>query len=183
MSSAAVPSELDLAVVRYRGENGAAQALAEARDGAGADATWVNQVGLVEHHGSGLALRGVFAGHFVDADERDHLSERGAAEGFAVGAVVGVLGGPPGFAAGMVLGAILGSQLASPTETEPEPEALAEALRQAVPRASSAIVSIGSPRDVEELLEALADSGGEVTRRKLTDEQVAELQASLASGA
>lgn len=183
MTSEQAPSELDLAVVRYRGEDGAAEAL-DPRDRAGADAAWAKQVGIVEHYATGrLSLRGMFSGQYVDADETHHVSEPGAAEGFAVGAVLGVLAGPPGLAVGMVLGALLGSQLAPATETEPEPAALAEQLREAVPRGSSAVVMIGSPHDVDEVLDALADSGGEVIRRRLTPEQVAALQASLGSSA
>lgn len=173
--------DLELAVVRFRGEESAAKALYEARERGGADAPWTRHVGLVEHrHGGTLVLRGVFAGHYVDVDESDHVSQPGTAEGLVVGGLIGLLGGPPGFAVGLVLGAILGSQLAPPTETELEPEALADQLRTAVPRSSSALVMIGSPGDVDEMLAALAGAGGEVTRQKLAPEQVAKLEASLA---
>jgi uncharacterized membrane protein len=180
MTTEQAPPELDLVVVRYRGEDGAATALADARARAGANARWANQVGLVEHYHSGkLALRGVFAGHYVDADESHHASESGAIEGSVVGGVIGVLGGPPGLAVGLMLGAILGSQVLPPTETEPEPLVLAERLREAVPREGSAIVMIASPHDVGETLDALADTGGEVTREKLAADQVAALEAAL----
>ncbi|HWF35642.1 MAG TPA: DUF1269 domain-containing protein, partial [Solirubrobacteraceae bacterium] len=155
------------------------EAFAAARERAGGEAPWVQQVGFVEHHHNGrLAVRGVFAGHYVDVDEEDHVSDRGAAEGFAVGALVGLLGGPPGLAVGMVLGAIIGSQLGKPTETEPEPQALVDQLRAALPRSSSAIVMIAPPGAVDAMLSALGE-GGEVIRHRLSAEQVAALEASL----
>jgi uncharacterized membrane protein len=173
-------TDLELAVVRFHGEDSAANALYEARQRAGAEAPWMRHVGLVEHYAGGtLTLRGVFAGHFVDVDEGDHLSEPGAAKGFTVGGLIGLLGGPPGLAVGMVLGTILGSQLDTPTVTEPEPKVLADQLRTAVPRSSSALVMIAAPAEIDEFLSALDDGGGEVIRQKLTPDQVAKLNASL----
>jgi uncharacterized membrane protein len=172
--------DLELAVVRFPGTNAAEEAFAAARARAGADAPWVHQVGYVEHHHNGrLVLRGMFAGHYVDIDEEDHVSDRGAAEGFAVGALVGLLGGPPGLAVGMVLGAIIGSQLGPPTETELEPRELVDQLRAALPRSSSAIVIVGPARALDEMLAALGDGGGEVMRQTLTAEQATALEASL----
>jgi hypothetical protein len=168
MTSEEARSDLELAVVRFRGVGAAYEAFADARDEAGPGAPWVQEVGFVEHHQNDkLVLRGVFAGHYVDVDENAHVSERGAAEGAAVGGLVGLLGGPPGIAVGLVFGAIVGSQLAAPTETDPEPQVLVERLREALPRASSALVMIAPPRHVEEMLAAIG-----VIRRKLTPEQV-----------
>jgi len=173
---------LDYALLRFHGENGAERAFAAARDRDGADARWARQVGLVEHHHNGhLVLRGTFAGHYVDVDEALHVSERGAAEGFGVGALVGVLGGPPGLAVGMMLGTTIGSQLGHPDEADPEPELLAAQLRSEVPRSDSAIVAVASPADVDAMLAALSDSGGEVVRGTLTPEQVAALEASISA--
>jgi uncharacterized membrane protein len=180
MTTEEAHSELDLAVVRFRGEDGAASALADARARAGTDAPWTRHVGLVEHYASGkLALQGIFAGHYVDADETHHMSGTGATEGSVVGGVLGVLGGPPGIAVGLTLGAILGSQLGHATETEPEPQVLADRLRAAVPRTSSAVVMIGSPSDIDDMLAAFAECGGEELRSKLTADQGAVLQAAL----
>ena len=176
----AATTDLDVVVVRFRSENAAAYALYDARERAGAKAPWERDVGLVQHfRGGTLTLRGVFAGHFVDFDEADHLSQRGAAEGFTAGGLIGILGGPPGIAVGLVLGAILGSQLAAPTDTEPEPKVLADQLRITVPRSSSALVMTGAPDSVDQMLAALAPSGGEVIRRKLTPDRVAKLNESL----
>ena len=174
--------DVDFALVRFPGGGSATEAFVAARAKAGADAPWTRQVGLVEHHHNGhLVLRGTFAGHYVDVDEALHVSQRGAAEGFAGGAVVGALLGPPGFAAGMVVGAVLGSQAGPPSETDSEPQLLVGQLRDAVPRSGSAIVLISEPRDVDEMLAAVGDSGGELTRQTLTADQVAALQASLSS--
>ena len=101
------------------------------------------------------------------------------AEGFAGGAVVGALLGPPGFAAGMVVGAVLGSQGGPPSESDFEPQLLVGQLRDAVPRSGSAIVLIAAPGDVDDMLAAIGDTDGEVTRQPLTADQVAALQATL----
>ena len=126
-------------------------------------------------------LRGTFAGHYLDVDEALHVSQRGAAEGFAGGAVVGALLGPPGFAAGMVVGAILGSQAGRPSEADAEPQLLVDQLRAVVPRSGSAIVLIAEPRDVDDMLAAIGETDGEVTRQALTADQVAQLQATLSA--
>jgi uncharacterized membrane protein len=126
-------------------------------------------------------LRGTFAGHYVDVDEALHVSEQGTAAGFAAGAVVGALLGPVGLAAGMVAGAMIGSQVGEPSETDSEPRLLVDQLRAAVPRSGSAIVLIAAACDVDEMLTAIGDSGGEVIRETLTADQAAALQASLSA--
>ena len=172
-------SPLDLVVVRFGHVNAAVEAFAAARDRSGAKSAWVREVGLIEHHSNGhLILRGTFAGHYVDVDEALHVSERGAAEGFAAGALIGVLGGPPGLAVGMALGLLIGSQVGKPSEVDPEPHGLAEQLRNDLP-SGSGIVLIAAPGDVDEMLTALGDSGGDVIRQTLTADQAAALEASL----
>ncbi len=182
-----VPSEMgvDFALVNFEGVNSAAEAFAAARGRSGASARWAREVGFVEHHDNGhLVLRGDFAGHYVDVDEALHTSGRGTAEGGIVGAVIGtLLAGPLGLAVGSVTGGILGSQLGTPSETDPEPEPLAERLRAAVRPPGSAIVLIADAADVDEMIAALGGSGAgrQMTRRSLTPEEAAEVQASLAA--
>jgi uncharacterized membrane protein len=174
--------DLDFALVRFEDGSSATDTFVAGRDRCGADAPWTRQVGFVEHHHSGdLVLRGTFAGHYVDVDEALHVSERGTAEGFAGGAVLGALLGPAGFAAGTVVGAMIGSQVGEPSETDSEPQLLVDQLRTAVPRSGSAIVLIAAARDVDEMLTAIGDSGGEVIRQTLTADQAAALQASLSA--
>jgi uncharacterized membrane protein len=183
--------ELDFALVRFEDGSAATETFVAARDRSGAAASWprdrsgaaaswAQHVGLVEHHRNGhLVLRGTFAGHYVDVDEALHVSERGAGEGSAGGGLVGILGGPPGIAVGIVLGGLLGSQLGTPSETDSEPQPLADQLRAAVPRAGSAIVMIAEPSDVDDMVAAIGDSGGELIRHTLTADEVAAVQASL----
>ena len=85
------------------------------------------------------------------------------------------------FAAGMVAGAMIGSQVGEPSETDSEPQLLVDQLRTAVPRSGSAIVLIAAARDVDEMLIAIGDSGGEVIRQTLTADQAAALQAALSA--
>jgi uncharacterized membrane protein len=171
---------LDLALVSFDGTNAAAQAFEAARERSSASAAWVQRVGFVEHHKNGhLVLRGTFAGHYVDVDEALHVSQRGAAEGWAIGGLIGVLGGPLGVVLGMTLGGVIGSQIGKPSEVDPEPALLADQLSAAVPRGSSAMVVIADAQDVDALLVAVNDPRAHVTRKTLSSDEVAALQASL----
>jgi uncharacterized membrane protein len=172
--------DLDVALAQFDGEGTAVEAFAAARDQLGGDARWTREVGFVEHHHNGhLVLRGTFAGHYVDVEEGDRVSEKGAAEGAVAGGLVGVLLGPPGIAVGLVLGGVVGSQVGDPTETDPEPGALVEQLRSAVSPSSSAIVLIARAQDVDEMLTAIGDRAQSTTRQTLTPDQAAVLEASL----
>ena len=174
---------LDFALLSFPGTNSAAEAFYAARIRSGAARPWISEVGFVEHHENGhLALRGTFAGHYVDVDEALHVSERGSEEGVGVGAAIGVLlGGPLGFALGTVLGGTIGSQVGRPSETDPEPEPLAELLRAAVPLSHSAIVVIADATDVDEMIAAIGESGGELMRRPLAPDEVDAVRASLSA--
>ena len=173
---------LDFAVARYDGDTTAVKKYSAAREHAGKGAAWVREVGFVEHRHSGrMALRGTFAGHYVDVDESDHLSQKGAGEGAVTGGVIGVLGGPPGIALGLLLGGIIGGEAGRPDETEAEPEALVEQLRAALPLSSSAVVLIAGASDVDEMIAALGESAQQVDRRTLSTAQEAELEASLSA--
>jgi uncharacterized membrane protein len=173
---------LDVAVAQFDGEGTAVRRYAAAREVPGADPPWTQKVGFVEHHPHGhLLLRGTFAGHYLDVDESDHVSQKGAGEGAITGGLVGVLLGPPGIAVGLTLGALVGAQAGKPSDVEAEPEALAEQLRAAVPRSSSAIVLISDPPDVDEMVAALDAGAQGITRQTLSAEQEAALEASLSS--
>jgi uncharacterized membrane protein len=179
---------LDLAVVRFGGQGAAVEAYAAARDRLSTRAVpdphpqWARDVGFVERrHNGHLRVRGTFAGHYLDVDESDDVSERGGREGAATGGLVGVLLGPPGIAVGLLLGAIVGSQVGSPKEPEEEPELLIARLRDAIPRSSSAIVTIAAASVVDEMLQALGDHANDVARRTLADQEVAALEASLSA--
>ena len=173
---------LDVAVAQFDGEGSAVRRYAIAREGPGGEPPWTRKVGFVEHHHNGrLVLRGTFAGHYLDVDESDHVSQKGAGGGAVAGGLVGALLGPVGIAVGLTLGAVVGSQAGKDSEVEAEPEALAEQLRAAVPRSSSAIVLIADPPDVDEMVAAL-DAGAQViARQTLTQEQQAALEASLSA--
>jgi uncharacterized membrane protein len=174
---------IEVVAVRFGGLNDAVNAYAAVRDRPGVEPTWLRELGFVEHHHNGhLELRGTFAGHYVDFDEGDHVSETGAGRGAVVGALLGAMLGPPGITAGFALGGTIGSQTATPTEQESEPRALVEQLRGAVPKNGSAIVMIAETDDVDALLLALGDGAtGDVMRQLLSAEQLRMLQTSLDS--
>jgi uncharacterized membrane protein len=173
---------LDFAVAQFDGARTAVEAYAAAKESAGEDVRWTREVGIVEHrHNGRLALRGTFAGHYVDVDESDHVSQRGAGEGLVAGGLVGVLLGPPGIALGLLLGMIIGAERGPSSEAEAEPEALVEHLRAAVPASSSALVLIAGAPDVDEMVAALGESANRIARQTLSADQAAALEASLSA--
>ncbi|HEY5144828.1 MAG TPA: DUF1269 domain-containing protein [Solirubrobacteraceae bacterium] len=166
---------LDLALVRYSGQTAASAAFGTMRDRVGGDAPWTHEVALVEHHHNGrIALRGTFAGHYVDVDEEDHLSQPGAAAGALTGGLIGLvfLGGPIGMAPGLVVGAAVGAEAGKATEVEAEPEALVEELRAEVPRGSSAIVLLAEAGHVDAMLAAVEGGRAEVVRRTIDGDEL-----------
>ena len=187
MNAGVSTATLELAVVRYDKETEAVDRYARARDAAsprgyGEGPRWTRDVGFVErHHNGRLLLRGTFAGHYLDVDEGDRVSQRDAGEGAAAGGLVGVLAGPPGIAVGLLLGGLIGANAGSPDEVEAEPGAFADRIREAVPRGSSAVVMIAAPEEVEELVGALGDQAAEVIRRPLSDDEAAAVQQALSS--
>ncbi len=171
---------LDLGIVQFDGEGTAVEAYAAAKERS--DAQWAHEVGFVEHHHNGrLVLRGTFAGHYLDVDESDRVSQTGAAKGAVTGGLIGVLLGPPGIAVGLVAGGLIGSQAGTPTDAEDEPPLVADKLRAAVPRSSSAVVLIAAAADVQKMLAALGEGARDVTRRALSPDEVAQLEASLST--
>src|SRR5258707_13960804 len=114
---------MDLAAVQFDGQGAAVERYAAAKARSG-DASWTRRVGFVErHHNGNLLIRGVFAGHYVDVDEGEHISKVGGGEGALAGGLLGVLAGPPGIAVGLLAGAVIGSRHGPATDTGPEPEA------------------------------------------------------------
>jgi uncharacterized membrane protein len=146
------------------------------------DAQWTRDVGFVErHHNGRLLLRGTFAGHYLDVDEGDRVSQKGAGEGAATGGLLGVVLGPPGIDVGLLLGGLVGANAGNPEEVEVEPHALAERLREAIPRGSSAMVMIAPGAEVDEMLTALGGGTRDLVRRTLADGEIAAIQASLSA--
>jgi uncharacterized membrane protein len=173
---------LELALVSFHGQGGAASAYGAMKDRARSEQPWMLELGFVEHHHNDhLALRGTFAGHYVDVDEGDHISESGAGTGAIVGALLGSILGPAGIASGFALGGTIGSRVGEPSEHEEEPQALVDRLRAAVPPSTSAIVMIAEPGDVEQLLAALGEDAGGAVRQQLTSDQIDALETSLGS--
>jgi uncharacterized membrane protein len=171
---------LEFALAEFRGEGTAVQRYAAAKDRPGPDQAWTGKVGFVErHHNGRLLLRGTFAGHYLDVDESDSASQTGAGRGAVAGGLVGAFLGPPGIALGLMIGGGVGAHVGTATDSEPEPEELAAQLRAAVPTSSSAIVLIAPTADVDEMVAAIGDGVQELTRRELTTQQEAALEASL----
>lgn len=173
---------LELAIACYSGQASAESAFGALRERAGAEARWPHEVALVEHRRRDrLMIHGTIAGHFVDVDEQDHLSQPGAAKGAAAGLIIGtLLGGPAGLAPGIVLGAAFGGSAGHPDEAPDEPEQLAADLRAAVPEGSSAIVLLAPAAHVDAML-ALIGDGAAVTRRVISNAELLSIEADIAA--
>jgi uncharacterized membrane protein len=168
----------ELGVVVFEHEGGADSALGVAR---ARGAAWASEAALVEHRRrhDRITLIGTVLGRYVSTDERDHVSQPGAAVGSIVGGILGMPLGPPGAAAGIVIGGAVGAESASADETEAEPQALADDLRAAVPKGSSAVLLIGSAEHVAAMVDDLGASGVP-SRRALEAEEVEVIEAALA---
>jgi uncharacterized membrane protein len=157
---------LDAALVVFKSQHGAVSAYSADS----IDAPWKHEVAFVEHLAHGrMVVKGTFAGHYVDVEESDHISETGAAEGALTGTLVGAVFGLgfPGASFGFVLGGTIGAVAGTPSETEAEPKPLIHTLRDAVPKGGSAVALLAAPEHVDAMITALEPSGGEVTRRSL----------------
>jgi uncharacterized membrane protein len=171
---------MDVALIAFDGVDTAAEAYADARDRSGRTRHWQDQGELVEHHEDGLlVLHGTFAGHYVDVDEAAHTSEEGAAKGWRKGALAGFLLTPAGFAVGSVLGAVIGSQEGEPSERDREPTLLADKLWSAVPLSGSGVVLAAEARVDDEMLSAFELDDAQVTRRTLSEDELAVIEVAL----
>ncbi len=166
----------ELAIVRFKGRETAEYAYGRMRERAG-DAPWTHEVALLEHHHNDhIELFGTVAGHYVTADETDHISQKGAAVGGIIGALLGVPLGPPAFAAGLVAGGTVGALVWKPSDSAPEPHALVDRLRDAVPKGSSAIVLLAAAAHVDDMLTAIGDEDGETARTVLTQAELDSIE-------
>lgn len=167
---------MQVAVVCFAHDDGADSAFGSARQRE-PEAAWTHEAALlVHHHNDRITLNGTVLGHYVSADEQDHISQSGAAVGGIVGGLLGLLLGPPASAAGIVVGGALGAKLGPADETEAEPGDLMDDLRSAVPKGSSAIVLIADAAHVDAMLASLGGGAGPATRRDLGDDELAAIR-------
>jgi uncharacterized membrane protein len=170
---------LDLAMVVFEHTGGAEHAYANA-PGQVAGVSWAQEIAFVEHHGRDrIVVRGVFAGRYVDADDRQTFIGRRTVEGALTGAVAGALFGPAGFAAGMVGGGTAGSM----AEERSGPQlrsAFFDEVRGDVPEGCSAIVLLAAVEHVDAMIAALEGHGGRLVRHSLTADQARALEDAVA---
>lgn len=170
---------IEIALARYGSPEAADHVYSRARQNAPQD-DWVSEVALVEMHQNGrVVLRGTFAGHFVSIDEYGDPDAGTVAGGAMTGAVVGALLGPAGFTGGLILGGMLGARVSS-TGHEQEDGPLLEGLRRELKRRSSAILLLADSTLVDAMIAALEPAPEHVYRRALADEEVRELERSVA---
>jgi uncharacterized membrane protein len=173
---------LNLAVMVYRHIDDADGAYADAAV-ANREAPWLREAAVVEHHRHDrIEVRGTVAGHYVDADDEQDAIGKKTVEGALTGAVAGILFGPAGMAAGFAAGGLVGGHAQAESGKHLH-SAFFDEVRADVPVKSSAIVLLAAPEHVDEMVAALEGDKrhGELVRRHLSDEMVAELQQAVAS--
>jgi uncharacterized membrane protein len=159
---------LDLALMVCDHPEGADYAYADARDLAG-DQPWTQEVAFVEHHRHDrMIVRGNFAGHYVDIDDRADVVGPKVGKGALTGAFVGLLFGPPGLAAGLVGGGMVGGLEESNAVPELHCQFFDE-VRADVPQGHSAVVLLAAPDHVDAMIAAFEGGKAKPVRRHLSD--------------
>jgi uncharacterized membrane protein len=171
---------LELALMVFPHVDAADHAFADAYETA-KDAVWLREAAIVEHHRHDrIEVRGSVAGHYVSADDQGDVVGKKAVEGVLTGAVVGAVFGPAGMAAGMTLGGMAGGVAQSDSAPHLH-SALFDEIRADVPPKSSAVVLLAAPEHVDEMVAALGNKrDGQLSRRSLSDEELAALQEAVA---
>jgi uncharacterized membrane protein len=173
------PEVLEFALMVFEHPEGAERAYSRApREVAGVN--WAQEIAFVEHRRHDrIAVRGTFAGHYVDADDDEHFIGAKTAEGAIGGAVVGLLFGPPGVAVGLVGGGLAGS--VSEERSGPHlRSALFDKVRSEVPQGSSAVILFAPSEHIDAMIAALDGHGGRAVRHPLTAEAAQALAAAVA---
>ena len=173
------PAGLDLALMVFEHTGGAEHAYASA-PGQVSGVAWAREIAFVEHHGRDrIVVRGVFAGRYVDADDRQKFVGRRTVEGALTGAVAGALFGPAGFAAGMVGGGTAGS-MAEESAGPQLRSAFFDEVRGDVPEGCSAIVLLAAAEHVDAMIAALEGHRGQLVRHSLSAEHARALEDAVA---
>jgi uncharacterized membrane protein len=169
----------DLAVLTFAHPEGAEQAFAKVRERA-VGAPWLEELALVERRHKGrIVIRGTFAGHYLDVDDSADPMGRDTAIGAITGALVGAAFGWFGLPVGLVAGGAIGGLVQAEHIPELHGE-LFDEIRADVPQRSSAVILLAAPGHVDEMVAAFDGSGARLTRRTLSSETVAALEAAVA---
>ena len=105
---------------------------------------------------------------------------RGGIMGAVVGGLIGLLAGPGGAVLGAAAGAVTGDLAAKGIDRGFSNEYL-KMIESKMPPGYSALLTLVESKHSQELLDALADFNGQVYRRKMTDDVVAELSQKVAT--
>ena len=164
----------EIGVVTFQGSTAAESLVASLRE-RGAVGT-SNEVGIIEHHASGR--------YSVHSYTAEHTRGHHAGAGALVGALAGaLLMGPFGLLAGLFGGGLVGASMGGAKAHDLElSDAFTRRLKEALPPDSSAVLVVGEPDTVEQLMGEIHSSDAVSTmelREPLTDAQVAAVQQAL----
>ena len=170
MSSSMSPA-YEIGIVTFGDTDGARRLVDGLREAKKVGLT--NEVGIVEHHGSG---KFTVHGYTAEATKGQH-----AGGGAAIGAVAGALVlGPFGLLAGVIGGALVGYSMggADPHDLQLSEDFLRR-LEESLPPGSSAVLIVGEPEVVDQLIGEIHASDAVTKaelREPLTDAQAAAIR-------
>ncbi len=175
--SGAMGAAYEIGVITFSDPQAAERLVSSLRDRGAIGMT--NEVGIVEHHPGGR-----FSVHSYSAQ---HTRGRNVAEGALVGALAGALVlGPFGLIAGIFGGGLVGGSLGGvPAHDLQLSDAFVDRLKEALPPGSSAVLVVGDPETVDQLVHEIHSVDAVTTaelREPLSDAQVEAVRAALAGG-
>jgi uncharacterized membrane protein len=169
--SSAMSPAYEIGIVTFGDIDGARRVVEGLREAGAIGLT--NEVGIVEHHGSGK-----FTVHGFTAEKTK--GER-AGEGAIVGALAGALVlGPFGLLGGLIGGALVGRSMggADPHDLQLSDDFMRR-LEEALPPGSSAVLIVGEPEVVDQLIGEIKATDAVTKaelREPLTDAQAARIR-------
>lgn len=167
----------EIAILTFPHTEGAERAYSDVAPRAGG-AAWTREVVFVESHSRGrLAVRGTFAGRYLEVDDVGDAISKQTAEGALAGGVIGLALGPLGIALGLVAGGMLGGEVHA-EEVAPPTGQLFDEIRTALPGGHSALLAYAPAADIDEMIAAFGDRPERVERHTPSS---AEEQALLAA--
>jgi uncharacterized membrane protein len=122
--------------------------------------------------------RGTHAGYYGGCEEGEDVAG-GVALGSLTGGLIGLIGGPAGVVIGLVGGGAVGGAIGAAAEEDAGSAAVYDRIKQELPKGSSALILLAARPTIDDLFAAFAALNAEQIVESMTDEEVAQLKASV----
>jgi uncharacterized membrane protein len=166
---------MEICILKFSDADAATDALKEVTDAQGDRNPWLHDIGVIARPLLGRVRLGLSfpdgkAQTFHEGDLADATAELGGLSGYYLSALAGPLG--------PLFGSVNASLLAGAQGSDVEQRLFhLDELKKALPRDSSALVFLGSPKACDTLVEMFKSYGPKVIRRDVADELQKRLQA------